>query len=206
MKLKIIGASGHGRVAADIAALMGYDEIEFYDDDPARTSCGGWPVVGPAAQCDPMEGEVFVAIGNPGIRRRLMEAMPAARMPVLIHPRAVLARDVRLGRGSVVMAGAVINPGASLGEGVIINTCASVDHDCVLEDYVHVAVGAHLCGADRIGSGTWIGAGATVSNNLSICGGCTVGAGAVVVRSIHRPGVYYGVPAVWKRQEEGSGL
>lgn len=205
MKLKIIGASGHGRVVADIALLLGYDEIEFYDDDPSLRSCGGWPVVGLSKDCDPARDELFIAIGNPAIRQRMMEQVPEARIPVLVHPRAVVARDVSLGRGSVVMAGSVINPGAKLGSGVIVNTCASVDHDCVLEDYVHVAVGAHLCGADRIGPRTWIGAGATVSNNVQICADCMIGAGSVVVRPITRPGVYYGVPATLRRQEEGSG-
>ncbi len=202
MKLKIIGASGHGKVVADIAALLGYDEIEFYDDDPSLQTCGGWPVVGMSADCRPEDSEVFVAIGRPKVRQRLMEALQGARMPVLVHPRAVLARDVSLGRGSVVMAGAVVNPGARLGQGVIVNTCASVDHDCVLEDYVHAAVGAHLCGADRIGARTWIGAGATVSNNVSICADCMIGAGSVVVHAITQPGVYYGVPAALRRQTE----
>ena len=32
-KLTIIGASGHGKVVADIASLNGYEEIEFLDDD-----------------------------------------------------------------------------------------------------------------------------------------------------------------------------
>ena len=79
--------------------------------------------------------------------------------------------------------------------GCIINTCASVDHDCVLEDFVHVAVGAHVAGTVSIGAGTWIGAGATVSNNLQICGGCMIGAGAVVIKSITESGTYVGVPA-----------
>jgi sugar O-acyltransferase (sialic acid O-acetyltransferase NeuD family) len=202
MKLKIIGASGHGKVVADIAVLLGYDEIEFYDDDPSLRSCGGWPVVGMSADCNPATDEVFVAIGMPEVRSRMMAAMPEARMPVLVHPRAVVARDVSLGRGSVVMAGAVINPGARLGQGVIVNTCSSVDHDCVLEDFVHVSVGAHLCGTDRIGARTWVGAGSTVSNNLQICADCMIGAGAVVVRPISEPGVYYGVPAALHRHSE----
>lgn len=37
-------------------------------------------------------------------------------------------------------------------------------------EFVHVAVGAHLCGTLTIGNATWIGAGATVSNNVNICG------------------------------------
>ena len=93
------------------------------------------------------------------------------------------------------MAGAVINSGAKIGECVIINTCSSVDHDCVVDDFAHVAVGAHLCGTVNVGESTWICAGATVSNNVNICGNCTIGAGAVVVKDIEEEGTYIGVPA-----------
>ena len=95
----------------------------------------------------------------------------------------------------MIMAGAVINPYAKLGKGCIVNTCASVDHDCEVRDYVHVAVGAHLCGTVEVGAYTWIGAGATVSNNISICPECMIGAGAVVVKDIVEAGTYVGVPA-----------
>ena len=93
------------------------------------------------------------------------------------------------------MAGAVINPGTRLGKGCIINTCSSVDHDCVVSDYAHIAVGAHLCGTVAIGEGTWIGAGATVVNNVSICSDCMIGAGTVVIKNIEISGTYIGVPA-----------
>ena len=82
-----------------------------------------------------------------------------------------------------------------MGKGVIINTAATVDHDCKISDYVHVAVGAHLAGNVEVGSGTWIGAGAVVSNNIHICENVTVGAGAVVVSDIEERGTYVGVPA-----------
>ena len=93
------------------------------------------------------------------------------------------------------MAGTVINPGSVIGRGCIINTCASVDHDCKLGDYVHVAVGAHLTGSVEIGDGTWIGAGAVINNNVAVCSGCMIGAGAVVVKDIAEVGIYIGVPA-----------
>ena len=38
-KLVIIGAGGHGRVAADIARLNGYSEIRFLDDNPDNKLC-----------------------------------------------------------------------------------------------------------------------------------------------------------------------
>ena len=93
------------------------------------------------------------------------------------------------------MAGAVINSGARIGTGCIVNTCASVDHDCNVGDYVHIAVGSHLCGTVSMGDETWIGAGAIVSNNISICSECMIGAGAVVVKDIKESGTYVGVPA-----------
>ncbi len=190
MKLTIIGASGHGRVAADIAKQCGYDEIEFLDDDEALQYCGIYPVSGKTDK--QVDNYVFVAIGNAQIRKRLSEGR---KIITLIHPDAVIADDVEIGAGSVVMAGTVINPGTSIGKGVIVNTSSSVDHDCFIGDYCHISVGAHLCGSVSVGDGTWIGAGATVSNNIKICGGCTIGAGAVVIKDIGEPGTYVGVPA-----------
>ena len=92
------------------------------------------------------------------------------------------------------MAGAVINSDTVIGTGCIINTCGSVDHDCRVGDYVHVAVGAHLCGTVEVGKSTWIGAGAVVKNNINICGECMIGVGAVVVKDIEEMGTFIGVP------------
>ena len=192
-RLVIIGASGHGKVVADIAVLNEYKDIVFLDDNKDIKECGGFPVVGKSTEAP--EGDLFVAVGNAAIRKRLMERYGDRRQPVLIHPDAVVAQGVEIGEGSVIMAGTVINPGAKIGRGVIVNTTSSIDHDCSLGDYVHVAVGAHLCGTVSVGDETWIGAGATVSNNVNICGGCMIGAGTVVIKDIDQSGTYVGVPA-----------
>lgn len=201
-RLLIIGASGHGKVVADIARLNGYQEIAFLDDDPEVRSCGKYPVIGTSRTAKDIDGGVFVAIGSAKVRRRIQQSVNSERIVTLIHPNAVVS-DAQIGRGTVVMAGAVINPGAVIGEGCIINTSSSVDHDCRIGDYVHIAVGAHVAGSVEIGGETWIGAGATVSNNVSICAGCMIGAGAVVVDDIMEPGTYVGVPA--KRLHPGKG-
>ena len=191
-KLIIIGASGHGKVVADIAALNGYKDIAFLDDDESIKECAGYPVIGKSAEAP--AGEVFVAVGNAETRKRLMELYKDRILPVLIHPNAIVAEGVEISVGSVVMAGAVINPGVKIGKGCIINTSSSVDHDCIVEDFCHVSVGAHLSGTVVVGMGTWIGAGATLINNVNICGGCTIGAGAVVIKNINEPGTYVGIP------------
>lgn len=194
-RLIIIGASGHGKVVADIAMLMGYKDIAFLDNDDAIDECAGYPVLGPDTMTVELDGDVFVAVGNGGIRRRLMERDAGRNFPVLIHPSAVIADGVDVGDGTVVMAGAVINPGVRIGKGCIVNTSSSIDHDCSVGDYCHISVGAHLCGTVTVGAETWIGAGATVSNNVNICGGCMIGAGAVVIKDIDESGTYVGVPA-----------
>lgn len=202
MKLTIIGASGHGKVVADIAKLCGYDELEFLDDNPSVRTCADIPVTGPATDADRKENALFVAVGNPANRQRLMEAGKGKHFSTLVHPSAVIAENSQIGEGSVVMAGAVINPFAVIGRGAIINTCSSVDHDCKIHDYVHIAVGAHVCGNVEIGNGTWIGAGSTIINNVKICDGCIIGAGAVVIKDIDEPGFYLGVPAKRKNMDK----
>ncbi len=196
-RLIIVGASGHGKVVADIAACIGYKEIVFLDDDDTIKECAGYPVVGKSSEAP--EGEMIVAIGNATIRKKLMELYEGREFPVLVHPSAVIAKGVEIGAGSVIMAGVVINPEVKIGKGCIVNTSSSIDHECIIEDYVHVSVGAHLAGAVSVGAETWIGAGATISNNVNIYRNCMIGAGAVVVNNILVPGTYIGVPARLKR-------
>lgn len=197
-QLVIIGASGHGKVVADLAVHCGYTDIAFLDDARSGGTCLGYPIVGAVRDAVLYhQSDFIVAIGNAETRERVqtMLLQKGLHMATLIHPKAVIASHVSIGAGSVIMAGTVINPDTKIGEGCIINTCASVDHDNVIGDYVHVSVGSHLAGTVHVGKGTWVGAGATVSNNIQICGGCMIGAGAVVVHDIMQAGTYIGVPA-----------
>lgn len=203
-KLVIIGASGHGKVVADIAVRCGYEDIVFLDDAEGVAECAGFPVVGKVADaCRYADADFVVAIGNAAIRERIQQQL-GGLVVTLAHPDAVISRRAAIGRGCVVVAGAVINPDAVIGDGCIINTAASVDHDCVVGSFAHVSVGAHVAGTVRIGARTWVGAGATVSNNVSICADCMIGAGTVVVRDIKEPGTYIGVPAKRRKRCEGG--
>lgn len=199
-KLVIIGASGHGKVVADIAhKLRKYAEIVFLDDNEEVKECMNFCIVGKSSDAKQYieKADFFVAIGNSKIRKKLTEQLQQmqANIVTLIHPMAVIGENVIIGNGTVVMAGAVINPDSKIGQGCIINTCASVDHDSRLGDYVHVSVGAHVCGTVNVGESTWIGAGTTIMNNVSICSECMIGAGTVVIKSIEETGTYVGVPA-----------
>lgn len=201
--MAIIGASGHGKVIADIAVKNGYKEIVFLDDNPNVQECAGFRVVGTSEDADKYSDyDVIVAIGNASIRKKIHKQVGEYRLATLIHPQAVISRRVTIGKGTVVMAGAIINSDTKIGEGCIINTGASVDHDCSIGNFVHVSVGTHVAGTVNIGDGTWIGAGATVSNNIEICEECMIGAGALVLKNIKENGIYIGVPVKKMKNEQ----
>jgi sugar O-acyltransferase (sialic acid O-acetyltransferase NeuD family) len=201
-RLIIIGASGHGKVVADIAYRNGYKDIAFLDDRKSLVECIGYPVldVVDMAECY-SNADFAIGVGNTRIRERIQKNLieKGLNLVTLIHPQATIGMHVSIGIGTVVMAGAVISPDTVIGDGCIINTSASVDHDNRLDDYTHISVGSHLAGNVTVGRSTWIGIGAVVSNNINICAGCMIGAGAVVIRDIKVPGVYIGVPAIIKQ-------
>ncbi len=199
-KLLIIGASGHGKVVADIAMKTNiWDEIAFLDDNENINSSMGIAVIGKSSEAYNYIDSyaIFVGIGNNNIRETFVEKLLAkgASIPVLVHPDAVIGTSVEIGVGSVVMAGVVINCFSKIGQGCIINTGATIDHDSIIEDYVHISPGVNLAGSTKIGKGTWVGIGSSVSNNINITKNCIIGAGAVVVKDITETGTYVGVPA-----------
>ncbi|WP_423800055.1 acetyltransferase [Neobacillus sp. SAB-20_R2A] len=199
-KLLIIGASGHGKVVADIALKMNrWQSVAFLDDDKRIKSSLGLEVIG--TSCDVSKNietsDIFVGIGNNVIREKIQEMLETlgASIPVLIHPNSVIGEQVMLGAGTVVMAGAIINCCTKIGKGCIINTGSTIDHDNLIEDYVHISPGVNSAGNVKIGKGTWLGIGSTVINNVQITEGCKIGAGAVVIKDIKTTDVYVGIPA-----------
>lgn len=195
-----MGASGHGKVVADIALKMDvWKYIAFLDQDESIVSSLGIEVIDKSVNAFryAKDYDIFVAIGNNIMREKIIVELIAAgaNVPILIHPRATLGKEVEVEVGTVIMAGVVINCCTKIGKGCIINTGATIDHDNVIDDYVHISPGAHLAGAVKVGKNTWIGAGGIVINNINITGNCVIGAGAVVISSISEPGIYVGVPA-----------
>ena len=195
-KIIIIGASGHGKVLADLAIKNQYEIIGFLDDGKPEGEICGFPILGKSEKCLEYreQCEFVIAIGNNAVRKKIAETYPL-KWATLIHPTAVLGMNVKISEGTVVMANAVINPEAVVGKHCIINTAAVVEHDNVLGDYVHISPNAALAGTVHVGSQTHIGIGAAVRNNIDIAANVVIGAGAVVVKNIFEQGVYVGVPA-----------
>ena len=195
----IIGASGHGKVVADIVQKSGDKVLGFMDDNlNLPDTFIDFPILGTVNNYQNYidKAEFVIAIGNAAVRENIADKLLGVSWYTAIHPTAVISEiDVEIGVGTVVMANAVINSGSKIGKHCIINSAAVVEHDNQISDYAHISVGAKLAGTVKIGKGTWIGIGASVSNNVSICEGCIIGAGAVVIRDIKKIGTYVGVPA-----------
>ncbi len=200
-RLIILGAGGHSKVVADIALKNGYTDILFADDGKVG-SCLGFPVLGNGywmAEMNDGHTDFIIAVGDHRIRQRLV-AQYDLPWVTLVHPSAKVGVYTSIGAGTVVMANAVINPGATIGNHCIINSGAVVEHDNTIGNFVHISPLAALGGTVSIGDGTHVGIGAAVSNNVSICEECIIGTGAAVVKDITQRGVYVGVPA--KKREE----
>ena len=201
MNICILGAGGHAKVIIDILHEMNkvkktYDQLLIFDDD--STTFGktilGHPIVGRISDAHMYsESEYVIAIGNNKIREKVSKDFEK-RYIVIRHPKSIVANDVEIGEGTVIMAGAVINSGTYIGKHCIINTMASVDHDTKIQDYVHLSPGVHMGGGVGIGQRSWIGVGASIKNNVNIEADCVIGVGGVVIKDIVENGVYVGNP------------
>lgn len=194
----IIGASGHGKVIADIIQLNGNIVKGFLDDNEKIQGklIVGFPVLGKTEDYVKYpDCEFVIAIGDANIRKKIADSLDV-KWHTAVHPKATVSKlDTSIGEGTVVMANAVVNPSAKIGRHCIINTGAVVEHDNVLGDFVHISPNATLAGAVTVGKMTHIGAGSAVKQVISITSDCIIGAGTVVIKDITESGTYVGVPA-----------
>lgn len=199
--LLLLGAGGHGRVVAEIAEALGWNDIAFLDRLwPELRINLIWPVIGTVDDLNSPTEARKTAIATIGsnrprleLHRRLIENGFA--VPHFVHPSATISRYAVIGRGTVVMPGAVVNAGARIGEAVIVNTGASIDHDCRIGDGVHISPGACLAGQVAVGERSWIGIGAVVRESVTVGRDVMIGAGAAVVMDIGDSQTATGVPA-----------
>lgn len=200
----VFGASGHGKVVADILKEQsGFRLAGFADDDKAKrkSSFFGVEVLGSLEEIMARFGSrkplIIVGLGDSRLRMRVARRFVEKGFDfcTAIHPSAVVAKGVKIGKGTAIMAGAVVNSDTVMGEHVVINTGATVDHDCSIGDGVHVAPGVHLAGNVQVGREAFIGIGASVIPGRVIGEKAVVGAGAVVIRNVPKGQTVAGCPA-----------
>jgi len=197
----VYGASGHAKVVLDIIERAGSYSIEFLADDN-RSLKGevmyGYKVIGGKDDILSIAiRKAVVAIGSNRARAAVMTWLgdKGFAFVTAIHPTAAVARGARVGVGTVLMAGSVVNSDAVVGDHVIINTGATIDHDCKIGNFVHIAPGSTLCGSVTVGDGSFICAGATVIPNVKIGSNVIVAAGATVITDVEDSATVIGTPA-----------
>jgi sugar O-acyltransferase (sialic acid O-acetyltransferase NeuD family) len=204
MKIIVYGAGGHAKVVLDVLEKVGTCAIVGLLDDSAELAGdtrSGYRVLGGSALFRGLIEEgvkgMIVALGDNLRRRAVFDAARAAGFELVaaIHPSALLGSRVRIGAGSVLVAGVVVNVDAEIGDNVIVNTSASVDHDCRIGAHVHISPGVRLAGRVTVGEFTHIGIGAAVLPNRTIGKHCIVGAGSVVREDVPDGMVVAGNPA-----------
>lgn len=194
-KIVLVGGGGHAKVIID--AIQNSEEFSIHGIvDPSLPQGSGVlnvEVLGGDEKLESLfkEGIInaFISIGSVGnyeTRKKIYHNLKniGFRLPVIIHSKAIVSKHVLLGEGSFVAAGAVINPGVKTGKNVIINTSSSIDHDCEIEDFVHIAPGAILSGGVKIGEGTHIGIGANIVQYIKIGKNCMIKSGELVKKNI----------------------
>lgn len=191
----IWGSAGHAKVLADLIGTMGAMIVAIFDNDKNVVSClpqipifYGYDGLREWVRVHGGDGiNAAIAIGGSRGQARLDIAIQlksyGIRLPSLTHPSAVISSSVSYGEGCQILANTVIAADCKLGNHVIINNSANVDHECELGDGVHVAPGAVLCGCIKVGNNAMIGAGASILPRINIGERAVVGAGAVAGQS-----------------------
>lgn len=202
-KIAIIGASGHGKVVADLAEIIGYT-VGFFDDAfPQLQQIEHWPVRGTFTDLLTQQDcyqYAIVAIGHNETRAKLSEQLTELHfsLPTLIHPTAVVSQYASINSGNVIFANAVINAFAQIGKNCIINTGAVVEHDCKIADGVHLSPNVALAGCAIIGAYTWLGIGSVTKQGVEIGSHSIIGANSTVLTNIPSNVTAVGSPAVVK--------
>lgn len=188
----LFGASGHGKVIAEIAELLNVHIEGFIDSDRSKTELLDYQI---SHEIPENVKEIFISIGNNNTRKLIYENHIQYNYPTLIHPNSNISSRALIESGTVIMAGSTVNSSSKIGKQCIINTNASIDHDCTIGDFVHISPNAALAGDVTVEDGAHIGIGASIVQGIKIGKWSIIGAGAVVIADVPDYSVVVGNPA-----------
>jgi sugar O-acyltransferase (sialic acid O-acetyltransferase NeuD family) len=208
-KIVIIGAKrrGSSNVILDtIEAIGNYEVISFFDDDKKLQGefIRGVPINGTINNLSKYKSKEFenkdlyftFALSNSHIKESLDQKIYKWGLKPcnLIHPSCVISNNVEFGKSLWFAPGVIVNSGSKIGNGAVLNTATTIDHDCKIEDYVNISPGCHLSGRTRIKKHTFLGTGVITIPDITIGKNCVVGAGSVIINDINDNSKVVGVP------------
>ncbi|MGL5023158.1 MAG: acetyltransferase [Cetobacterium sp.] len=214
-EIVIIGAGGHAKVIIDIILqrkkilndnliVKGILDDSFSENEEKKLF--EIPIIGNVNKISELSSNIYyiIAIGNNSIRKKISQNYKEIKYITLIHPKAIIAENVSISTGTVLMAGSIVNACTKIGKHCIINTGSIIEHDNIIKDYVHISPGAILCGGVIVEEETWIGTGSTIIQGLKIGTKVIVGAGSIVIKDIEAECKVVGNPAKSKNGIKGN--
>jgi len=188
----LVGAGGHARACIDVIQSVGeYDIVGLVGlPNEVGRDVLGYRVIGADGDLGALREEcahAIVGIGQiktPEPRARLFSLLNkhGFRLPRIISPMAYVSSQATLGKGTVVMHGAIINTLARIGDNCIVNSQALVEHDTEIGDHCHVSTAAAVNSGVRVGEGTFIGSNTSVRQGTCIGQHCVIGMGQRVLK------------------------
>lgn len=199
-KVFVIGSGGHAKVVIDVLLSENYIIEGILDDDKSKIGKKilGIEVISSTKMLNEYQNiQAVIAIGDNKIRRMISNKFKFVRWITAKHKSAYVHPSVygTIGEGTIICAGAVVQPDTKLGSHVVINTGALVDHDCIVGSYAHLAPGVSVAGGVKVHEGSFVGIGAKVIPNKRIGEWAVVGAGATVISDVASNTTVVGTPA-----------
>ena len=200
--LILIGAGGHARSCIDVIEQQGQYQIAglIGMPDEVKTQHLGYSVIGTDNDLPELTKTCQYALITVGqiktaehrIRLYQHAIQLGFQLPIIIAPTAHVSRHARLGEGSIVMHGAIINAGARVGNNCIINTGALIEHDVTVKDNCHISTGSILNGDVTVGAGSFIGSCSVIKEGVAIGKSCLVGMGLTVRHNLSDYAIFTG--------------
>lgn len=186
----LIGYSGHAYVVADTIFDNGFDIIGYSDKVAVDSNPYNLTYLGFEREADFIgwNKNIPFALGiGDNILRQIIANLIEEKGKVvqtIIHKSANISNNVEIGSGTFINKNVTINSLAKIGKNVILNTSCVIEHECVLQDAVHVAPGAILAGNVTIGERSFVGANSVVKQGVIIGKDVIIGAGSVILSNI----------------------